>query len=415
VSRAGVVSRKRRVTSKVESRRTPVSHESRIADQSTQSPGAPAPDHGSLITDCGNDSRTFAERVIAWQKQHGRHDLPWQNTRDPYRIWLSEIMLQQTQVSAVIPYYLRFLARFPDLASLAAASEDEVLQLWAGLGYYARARNLYAAARSIVRDLEGEFPRDLAAVSALPGVGPSTAAAICAFAYGARHAILDGNVKRVLARYFGVAGYPGDKRVETQLWAHSNGVLPNRDIEAYTQGLMDLGAGLCLRKTPDCGRCPVAERCRARREKRTAELPAPRPARSVPQRSTTMMILQRQGEVLLEKRPAPGVWGGLWCFPEVDAARIAEECIGRYGLEATAVAHLATIEHGFTHFSLRIAPVVVVVRPRPGAEEPGRVWLTPEDALGAAIPVPVKRILQALAQRPTPPTAEIAGETAAQG
>ena len=360
-------------------------------------------DHRPLITD-HHDSSSFAARIVAWQKQHGRHDLPWQNTRDPYRIWLSEIMLQQTQVSAVIPYYQRFLARLPDLASLAAATEDEVLRLWSGLGYYARARNLHRAARSIVHDLAGEFPRDLAAVSALSGIGPSTAAAICAFAYGARHAILDGNVKRVLARYFGVAGFPGDKRVEGQLWVHSNAVLPDRDIESYTQGLMDLGAGICLRKRPDCGRCPVAAGCVAHCQKRTAELPASRPARAVPERSTTMLILQRDGEVMLEKRPAPGVWGGLWCFPEVDAKRIAEECIGRYGVEATAVDRLALIEHGFTHFKLFITPVVVAVRSRARAEEPGRVWLTPEDALGAAIPVAVKRILQALVQRPTAET-----------
>ena len=356
----------------------------------------PAADDGSPITDHGDDAGSFAVRIIAWQKQHGRRDLPWQNTRDPYRIWLSEIMLQQTQVSAVIPYYLRFLARFPDLGSLAEASEDAVLRLWAGLGYYARARNLHRAARRIVQDLGGGFPQEHAAVCALPGIGRSTAAAICAFAYGARHAILDGNVKRVLARCFGVAGYPGDRRVETLLWARSEALLPEREIEAYTQGLMDLGAGICLRTAPHCGQCPVGETCIARRENRTAELPAPRPARSVPERTTTMLILSRQGEVLLEKRPAFGIWGGLWCFPEIDAARIAEECTGRYGVEATAIAHLDQIEHGFTHFRLRITPVVVTVRPRVGAEEPGRIWLTPEDALGAAIPVPVKRLLTTL-------------------
>jgi A/G-specific adenine glycosylase len=358
----------------------------------------PATDHTSPITDHRDGVDTFSVRIIAWQKQHGRRDLPWQNTRDPYRIWLSEVMLQQTQVSAVIPYYLRFLARFPDLASLAEASEDEVLQLWAGLGYYARARNLHRAARTIVQDLSGRFPQEHAAVCALPGIGRSTAAAIRAFAYGARDAILDGNVKRVLARHFGVRGYPGDKRVEAVLWARSEALLPARDLEAYTQGLMDLGAGMCLRTAPRCGQCPVCETCVARRENRPAELPEPRPARTVPERSTTMLILQRQGEVLLEKRPAPGVWGGLWCFPEVDPRRIAEECTGRYGLEATAIVRLEQIEHGFTHFRLHITPVVVTVSPRLGAEEPGRVWLTPDDALGAAIPVPVKRLLMVLTQ-----------------
>jgi A/G-specific adenine glycosylase len=361
----------------------------------------PATDHGSRITDHGGGAldRDFADRIIAWQRQHGRRDLPWQNTRDPYCIWLSEIMLQQTQVSAVIPYYLRFLARFPDLRALAEAGEDDVLRQWAGLGYYARARNLHRAARTIVQDLGGSFPREHADVCALPGIGRSTAAAICAFAYGARHAILDGNVKRVLARHFAVAGYPGDKRVEALLWARSEALVPERNVEGYTQGLMDLGAAVCVRNSPRCNECPLRDTCVARRENLTAQLPQARPPRFVPERSTAMLIASRQGEVLLEKRPAPGVWGGLWCFPEVDAARIAEECIGRYGLEATAIERLVEIEHGFTHFRLRITPVVVTVRPRAGAEEPGRIWLTPEDALGAAIPVPVKRILTVLVQQ----------------
>jgi A/G-specific adenine glycosylase len=356
-------------------------------------------DYGSRIADYGDCdlARNFADSIIAWQRQHGRRDLPWQNTRDPYRIWLSEIMLQQTQVSAVIPYYLRFLARFPDMPALAEAGEDDVLQQWAGLGYYARARNLHRAARTIVQELGGSFPREHAGVCALPGIGRSTAAAICAFAYGARHAILDGNVKRVLARHFAVAGYPGDKRVEAALWACSEALVPERNVEGYTQGLMDLGAAVCVRNSPRCGECPLRDTCVARRENLTAQLPAARPARFVPERSTAMLIASRQGEVLLEKRPAPGAWGGLWCFPEVDAARIAEACIGRYGLEATAIERLGEIEHGFTHFRLRITPVVVTVRPRVGAEEPGRIWLTPEDALGAAIPVPVKRILKTLA------------------
>lgn len=366
----------------------------------------PASDHRSPITDHCDDTQGFAPRIVAWQRQHGRRDLPWQNTRDPYRIWLSEIMLQQTQVSAVIPYYLRFLARFPDLRGLAEAGEDDVLRQWAGLGYYARARNLHRAARMVVQELGGCFPRQQADVCALPGIGRSTAAAICAFAYGARHAILDGNVKRVLARHFGVAGYPGDKRVEAALWARSEALVPERDVEAYTQGLMDLGAGICVRSSPRCNECPVRDTCVARRENRTAQLPETRPPRRVPERSTAMLIASRQGEVLLEKRPAPGIWGGLWCFPEVDAGRIAEECIARYGLEATAIERLGEIEHGFTHFRLRIMPVVVSVQLRAGAEEPGRIWLTLEDALGAAIPVPVKRILLGLKRRPVERSAQ---------
>ncbi len=341
-------------------------------------------------------SRGFAERVIAWQREHGRHDLPWQNTRDPYRIWLSEIMLQQTQVSAVIPYYQRFLARFPDLAALAAAAEDEVLTLWSGLGYYARARNLHAAARRIVEVHAGVFPRNPVEVAELPGVGRSTASAICAFAFGTRAAILDGNVKRVLARHFGVEGFPGERRVELALWALSEALVPDSGIEAYTQGLMDLGASLCTRNTPRCALCPLRETCVALRDRRTAELPAARPSRTLPQRETTMLVLASGGELLLEKRRSPGIWGGLWCFPEVDGARVEEECLTRYGTQPGEIERLGLIEHGFTHFRLRIRPVVVRARGRIAAEEPGRVWLTVEDALGAAIPVPVRKILRAL-------------------
>ena len=215
----------------------------------------------------------FATRLIAWQQAHGRHDLPWQNTDDPYRIWLSEIMLQQTQVAAVAPFFERFLARFPDLFALAAAHEDAVLTLWAGLGYYARARHLHRAAQTIVQHHGGVFPRALEAVRALPGVGRSTAAAICAFAYGTRVAILDGNVKRVLTRQFGVDGYPGERRIENALWALSESLLPEADIAAYTQGLMDLGATLCVRAKPRCDTCPVQDTCVARRDGRTRELP----------------------------------------------------------------------------------------------------------------------------------------------
>ena len=340
------------------------------------------------------DADDFAVRVIAWQRTQGRHDLPWQNTRDPYRIWLSEIMLQQTQVSAVIPYYARFLARFPDVASLAAADEDEVLRHWAGLGYYARARNLHRAAQAIAA--RGAFPTTHASVAELPGVGRSTASAICAFAYGARHAILDGNVKRVLARHFGVEGFPGTRKVELALWALSERLLPPRDLEAYTQGLMDLGASLCARSKPRCAACPLRETCVAHRERRTHELPSPRPAKVLPQRETTMAVLWRDGEAMLEKRPAPGIWGGLWAFPEIDGARVDEECATRFGVRVQRTQSLAPIEHGFTHFKLRIHPVLVSVDGGHTAEAPGRLWLTLQDAVGAAVPVPVKKILTAL-------------------
>jgi len=259
----------------------------------------------------------FARRVIDWQRSHGRSDLPWQGTRDPYAIWLSEIMLQQTQVATVVPYYLRFRARFPDLGSLAAADEDAVLRLWSGLGYYSRARNLHRAAQAVVTQHAGAFPRELADIEALPGIGRSTAAAIAGFAFGARAAILDGNVKRVLARHFAIEGFPGERAVEQRLWQLAESLLPAKDIEPYIQGLMDLGATVCTTRAPQCARCPVRASCAALAQNRVAELPAPRPRRVVPHRRTAMLVLRREGDVLLQKRPAVGVWSRLWCFPEI--------------------------------------------------------------------------------------------------
>jgi A/G-specific adenine glycosylase len=330
----------------------------------------------------------FASVLVDWHARHGRHDLPWQNTRDPYRIWLSEVMLQQTQVSAVIAYYERFLVRFPDVWSLARASEDEVLQLWSGLGYYARGRNLHAAAKRIAQT---GFPTTAAAIAELPGVGRSTAAAIAAFAFGERAAILDGNVKRVLARYLGIDGWP----LEQRLWPHAERLLPRKNIEAYTQALMDLGATVCVR-TPRCEACPVRRGCRASKTGRTAEIPA-RPARKpLPQRATTWLVLCAGGAVLLEKRPAPGIWGGLWCFPEAPAGDIRAYCRRTFGCELRDEQPLEALEHGFTHFRLRIQPLRCAVHKRPGIEAPGRLWLTIDEAAEAAVPAPVKLLLRRL-------------------
>ncbi|HEX6828533.1 MAG TPA: A/G-specific adenine glycosylase, partial [Burkholderiales bacterium] len=299
----------------------------------------------------------FARRLTAWQRRHGRRELPWQGTRDPYAIWVSEIMLQQTQVATVIPYYRRFLARFPDLASLAAAPEDEVLALWSGLGYYSRARNLHLSAQRVSERHGGAFPREARAIAGLPGIGRSTAAAIAAFAWGERGAILDGNVKRVLARCFGVEGYPGEPRVEGRLWELAEALLPERGIEGYTQALMDLGATVCIRAKPRCGDCPVRTLCVARWEGRTAGLPSPRPRRALPRRETAMLLLLHKGEILLEKRPPAGIWGGMWCLPEADPAEDASSVSRRrYGAELSETRPLPPLEHGFTHFRLRIHP-----------------------------------------------------------
>jgi len=313
---------------------------------------------------------SFAEKLVAWQRRAGRHDLPWQGTRDPYRIWLSEVMLQQTQVAAVIPYYQRFLKKYPTVESLARADQEEVLQLWSGLGYYARGRNLHAAAQEVARN---GFPKDLAT---LPGIGRSTAAAIAVFAFGARAAILDGNAKRVLARVFGVP-QPD--------WDLAERELPKKDVAVYTQALMDLGATLCVRR-PDCARCPVRSGCVARREDRVAELPAPRARKVLPLRRTTWLILRKGDEVLLERRPSPGIWGGLWCFPE-------QKEKGR---------KLEPIEHGFTHFRLWIQPVLCEVRKK-SATGDSRRWMGIEEAAAAAVPTPVRRLLSSLRRRPARP------------
>lgn len=337
----------------------------------------------------------FASRLITWQKSHGRHDLPWQNTRDPYHIWVSEIMLQQTQVATVIPYYQRFMAHFPSIASL-AADEEAVLTHWSGLGYYARARNLHAAARQIVARHQGVFPDMVEAIAALPGIGPSTAAAIAAFAFGARGVILDGNVKRVLTRCFGIEGFPGDKAVEAKLWKLAESLLPEVEIERYTQGLMDLGATLCTRSQPRCGDCPLSEQCVARRDNRIAHLPTPKQKKTLPERHTVMLILRRGNEVLLEKRPAQGIWGGLWSFPEVMPEAVLNNHLQtRFGVLAERVSQLAPLVHTFTHFRLTIRPLVVWVS-KPGAAHPGTMWLDRFDAHGAALPTPVRRLLDLL-------------------
>jgi len=359
--------------------------------------------HGSRVTSHGSrpSRRDLAARLIAWQKRHGRHDLPWQGTRDPYRIWLSEIMLQQTQVATVIPYYQRFLQRFPDVATLAQAPLDEVLRLWAGLGYYSRARNLHRAAQAVMSGHGGRFPRTFDAAAALPGIGRSTAAAILVFSAGARYPILGGNVKRVLARLFGIAGYPGDKRVADRLWQRAEELLPKRSVEAYTQGLMDLGAGVCARTRPRCDACPWSASCAARKRGLVAAIPGRKPRKALPQKATTMLALTRAGEVLLEKRPPAGIWGGMWSLPEaVRDTEIAGYCLRKFGARVLAMEKLPQIAHGFTHYKLDIFPIRLRVgKQDPHAAEPGLIWLPLEEARQAAIPAPVKRILASLSDR----------------
>ena len=335
----------------------------------------------------------FSSKVVAWQKVHGRHDLPWQQTRDPYRIWLSEVMLQQTQVGTVIPYYERFLQRFPEVASLGAADIDEVLALWSGLGYYSRGRNLHAAAVRIARELGGRFPTDRATLESLPGVGRSTAAAIAAFSVGAHEAILDGNVKRVLARHFAIEGFPGVSSVERQLWALAESLLPADDVEAYTQGVMDLGATLCTRSRPRCVACPVASSCEAHRSGREVQFPSARPKKVLPHKTTVMLVLVREGRLLLTRRPPSGIWGGLWSFPEFDSAHAATEYAVRQVGRLSGETELPPVAHGFSHYRLTIQPLRCVSSGHEiTVSVPGVRWMSREEALASSLPAPVRVI-----------------------
>jgi len=338
---------------------------------------------------------SFAERVLAWHAEHGRYDLPWQRPATPYRVWISEIMLQQTRVETVRPYFERFMQRFPDLPALAEAELDEVLAHWAGLGYYARARNLHRAAR-IARDARGgELPADFEELVALPGIGRSTAGAILSLAHGRRCAILDGNVKRVLARHRGIEGWPGHGAVARELWRVAEARTPHARVAAYNQGMMDLGASVCLRR-PRCEVCPVAADCRARIDGSTDRIPASKPRRELPRRETLALVLQRAGDgaILLERRPSEGIWGGLWSLPEfADDAALARWLASRFG-DLPEPRALEPVEHAFTHFRLRIHPRLARVRDGEAVGDGVRHdWYTPDSSPGG-LPAPIRRIAE---------------------
>lgn len=337
----------------------------------------------------------FSTRLIAWQKVYGRHDLPWQNTRDPYAIWVSEIMLQQTQVTAVIGYYQRFMQRFPSIKSLADASQEEVLQYWSGLGYYSRARNLHNAAQTVMDEHGGKFPQDFEQIQTLSGIGRSTAAAIASFAFNQNQTILDGNVKRVLARHYLIEGWTGTPKIEKQLWTLAESLVPEQDMVAYTQGLMDLGATICTRSKPKCTECPLIKTCKAYTQNSVAKLPTPKPKKAIPQKETIMLLIRHGKEILLEKRPSTGIWGGLWSFPEIGPQEIATQvALSRFGLNTEAEEPLPSIQHVFTHFKLEITPQPLHVMRKPlQANMPNLIWLPIEDAIGAALPTPVRNIL----------------------
>ena len=333
----------------------------------------------------GASSPGFSEALLAWFDVAGRKHLPWQQQPTPYRVWVSEIMLQQTQVATVIPYYHAFMARFPDLAALAQAPLDEVLHLWTGLGYYARARNLHRAAQQIIEQHRGYFPESMAQVEALPGIGRSTAGAILALSLGQRHPILDGNAKRVLARHFGVEGFPGEPRVARRLWALAEGCTPLDRVAHYTQAIMDLGATLCVRSRPLCAMCPVSDTCIALKNGLQNSLPTPRTKKQRPQRTAVAVLAVRNdGSILLERRPPAGLWGGLWTFPQFEERDEAMQWINmrwRSHDEAQqrAIQAAPVYRHSFTHFDLSLQPLVLSV-PEPAdaiADTDRYVWYDP--------------------------------------
>jgi len=344
-------------------------------------------------------SSPLAALLLDWHGHAGRHDLPWQQNLTPYRVWVSEIMLQQTQVATVIPYYGRFLARFPEVRAVADAPVDEVLHLWSGLGYYARARNLHRAAVRIRDQHHGSFPTCFEELAALPGIGRSTAGAILALSQGARFAILDGNARRVLARYFAVTGARGASATEKRLWQLAEHCMPQARVAEYTQAIMDLGATVCVRRRPLCGQCPLAAGCLAHRSGRQHQLPAPRRAAVRPTRDAFMVVaLAECGRVLLERRPESGVWGGLWCLPEFATATAAADFIrNSLGLRSGAPCALAPLEHAFTHFDLTITPLLVHCTGAGATVEEGSgLWYNLREPARIGLPAPISALLARL-------------------
>ena len=347
----------------------------------------------------------FSRAVLRWFKQHGRHDLPWQVDRDPYRIWVSEIMLQQTQVVTVIPFFNRFLKRFPDVRTLAKARVDTVLHHWAGLGYYARARNLHRAAKIIQREHAGIFPVCFDDVLALPGIGKSTAGAILSLAFHQSHPILDGNVRRVLTRFYAISGDVSSVMGQEKLWSLIQHLVPSKggSAAAFNQAMMDIGATVCVRKNPKCLICPIRRHCKASALGSADSFPTPRKSRTRPRRMITMVILcDPRGRVLLERRPSTGVWGGLWSFPECGPdSDIEKWCESALGVNPTLRRALPIVEHGFTHFILEIHPVLLTVSARDSDKlrSSNRAWVKTGAVGKKGLPIPVKNILNRIVRK----------------
>lgn len=344
----------------------------------------------------------FQHTLLTWFDLHGRKQLPWQFNKTPYRVWVSEIMLQQTQVATVIPYYERFMQRFPDLAALANAHEDEVLHLWAGLGYYSRARNLHRAAKMVMTEFKGEFPSSIEALKHLPGIGQSTAGAILSIAFNQRAPILDGNVKRVLTRLHGIIDPVTDKHVENQLWNLANEYTPTARVADYTQAMMDLGATLCTRSKPQCATCPFTNDCEAYQQGITHLVPAKKAGKEIPTKQATFLVIQYQDSVLLQKRPATGIWGGLWSLPELSGEIEIQEALDycQQKLKVTPLDHraLAPFRHTFSHYHLDIFPIVIIAKkvPLKVMADDLQIWYNLRHPESIGLPKPIQSILRGL-------------------
>jgi len=341
-------------------------------------------------------SFTFSKHLLNWFDEHGRHDLPWQKDKNAYRVWVSEIMLQQTQVETVIPYYQKFMQRFPKVEALAKADIDEVLHLWTGLGYYARARNLHKCAVQIATNHNGEFPTSVEALTELPGIGPSTAAAIASIAFNQPTAILDGNVKRVLTRFYAVEGWPGEKKIETALWENASELMPSERCADYTQAIMDLGATLCTRSKPQCLLCPVSQACEGRLSGDPTQFPHKKPKKAKPTKHCQMlMIYNTEKEVALYRRPESGIWGGLWSLPEIAEDESAEDyALEQFG-EVERLQNREKIKHVFSHYTLFIQPVEIWLKRTPSKimENQRQLWYNPHFPHELGLAAPVKKLL----------------------
>lgn len=336
----------------------------------------------------------FSALLLAWYDRHGRTNLPWRQNINAYRVWVSEIMLQQTQVSTVIPYFQRFMQTFPSVATLAAADQDNVLHHWTGLGYYARGRNLHKSAQLICSDHGGELPDDPHALEALPGIGRSTAGAICAIAFNRRAPILDGNVKRVLARYHRVEGWPGQSAVQKKLWQLADDTTPRQRSADYTQAIMDLGATVCTRRQPQCSICPLSNDCSAFRHGVTDQFPASRPRKKLPVRTRFLLVLSnRSGEILLYQRPPNGLWGGLWSFPECDTESRIEPTCSAMGLSPKQYRYGQQNRHTFSHYHLDYTPVYIAVDPQHQIADTPTIWVDAQNPGPLGLPRPIEKIL----------------------